>query len=191
MADPFFGEIRIFAFNYPPQNWAYCDGSTVLVAQNQALESIIGNIYGGNITTAFQLPNIQSRVVKGAGQGPGLTNAPLATTGGEEYIGLSAAQVAPHNHIISAYRVATPKTQLLNSPDPSQVSPAHAMTIGGTYDQYVFSPSTTTVTPGLASGVIGSALGNGASPVAFHENRQPYLSMNFCICTNGEYPTRP
>jgi microcystin-dependent protein len=83
-AEPFIAELGIFSFNFAPRNWALCNGQILPIAQNAALFSLLGTIYGGNGTTTFALPNLQSRVPIHFGQGPGLSNYSIGQTGGVE-----------------------------------------------------------------------------------------------------------
>ena len=73
MAEYFLGEIRAFGFGFAPKGWTLCNGQTLSISQNAALFSLLGTTYGGNGTTTFQLPNLQSRAAVGFGQGPGNT----------------------------------------------------------------------------------------------------------------------
>ncbi|WP_089941534.1 phage tail protein [Candidatus Entotheonella palauensis] len=82
MADPFIGEIRMFAASFAPLNWAFCDGQTINIEQNPALFSLFGTIYGGDGRNDFGVPNLQDRVPVGDGQGTGLTNRPIGQVGG-------------------------------------------------------------------------------------------------------------
>ncbi|MCB2168900.1 MAG: tail fiber protein [Deltaproteobacteria bacterium] len=91
MSEPFYGEIRMFGFNYAPQNWAFCDGQIMSISQNPALFSLLGCNYGGDCTTTFALPDLRGRVAIHRGQGPGLTNRTIAQSGGDETISSTAA----------------------------------------------------------------------------------------------------
>ena len=87
--EPYLGEIQFVAFNFPPQGWALCDGQLLQISQNQALFSLLGTTYGGDGVTTFALPNLQSRVPVGMGQGVGLSNRVLGQTGGQEQLWLA------------------------------------------------------------------------------------------------------
>jgi hypothetical protein len=84
--DAFIGEIRMFAGNFAPQGWAFCDGQLLPIAQNTALFSILGTNYGGNGTTNFALPDLRGRVPLHPGTGPGLTSRAIGEAGGDETI---------------------------------------------------------------------------------------------------------
>src|SRR3569833_1441849 len=92
------GEIRAFAGNFAPLNWQFCQGQTISIAQETALFAIIGTTYGGDGVSTFQLPNTQSRIVIGTGQGPGLPNYDLGEVLGEEGHSLQITEMPAHSH---------------------------------------------------------------------------------------------
>src|SRR5207302_11411550 len=100
--DPFIGEIRMFAFGFAPQGWALCNGQLLPIAQNQALFSLLGTTYGGNGTTTFALPNLQSRLPVHQGQGQGLSNYSLGQTAGTASVTIDQTTLPTHTHIFSA-----------------------------------------------------------------------------------------
>src|SRR5215510_2856694 len=91
MSEPFVGEITIFAFNFAPKGWAFCQGQLLPIAQNTALFSLLGTTYGGDGRTTFALPDLRGRVPVGFGQGPGLSNYSLGQKSGAETITLNAS----------------------------------------------------------------------------------------------------
>ena len=95
------GEIRMFAATFSPRFWAYCNGQLLAINQNQALFSILGTTYGGNGTTNFALPNMQSRVAVGTGTGPGLSTYQLGQLTGVENTTITAANIPLHTHVIT------------------------------------------------------------------------------------------
>ncbi|MFY1113097.1 MAG: tail fiber protein, partial [Methanosarcinaceae archaeon] len=99
-SEPFIGEIRMFAGNFAPRGWAFCDGQLLPISQNTALFSILGTTYGGDGRTTFGLPDLRGRVPVHAGSGPGLSTVRLGDTGGAETVTLSQAQMPSHNHTI-------------------------------------------------------------------------------------------
>lgn len=109
MSEPFIAEVRIVACNFAPRGWAFCDGQLLPIAQNTALFSLIGTIYGGDGRTTCALPNIQGRVVMGPGNGPGLTSRQVGETGGAETVTLNQAQIPSHSHSIQG--LALPASQ--------------------------------------------------------------------------------
>ena len=102
MASPFIGQITLFAGNFAPRGWAFCNGQLLSIAQNTALFSILGTTYGGNGQTTFALPDLRGRVPVHAGQGPGLSNYDLGQQGGAESVTLTTAQMPAHTHPANA-----------------------------------------------------------------------------------------
>jgi len=100
MSEPFIAEIRIFAGDFAPRGWAFCDGQLLPVAQNTALFSLIGTTYGGDGRTTTALPNMQGRSPMHPGRGPGLTAKRLGQRGGVEAVTLSEAQIPSHSHTL-------------------------------------------------------------------------------------------
>ena len=183
MSEPFLGEIRIFGFNFNPRGWAFCDGQLLPIAQNSALFSLLGTIYGGDGRTTFALPDLRSRVPAHEGQGPGLSNYPLGSKGGAEYHTLNVNEIPPHNHSFntSGLSVNIP----VHNGGPNQSSPS------GNYlanvDDY---NSASGAFYGTGSTVSGTAtIGNTGGGQSFNI-RQPYLTLNFCIALQGIFPSR-
>src|SRR5690349_3101496 len=106
MADPYLGEIRPFAFNFPPKGWAFCDGQILPINQNQALFSLLGTTYGGNGVTTFALPNLRGRAAVGDGQGPGLATHFLGESAGTTSVTLTQNEMPGHNHVPQASSAA-------------------------------------------------------------------------------------
>jgi microcystin-dependent protein len=161
--EPFIGEIRLLPFSFAPKNWALCNGQILPIQQNTALFSIIGTTYGGNGTTNFQLPNLQGQVVAGVGQGPGLSPWSWGEQQGE-----ITAMNNPGN-------ASTPAADAYLAKDVRGGS-------GGTIN-YMLTPGTINTT--MAPQTIGVAGGGVA-----HENRQPFLALNYCIALAGVFPVR-
>src|SRR3954466_14734912 len=101
MADPFVAEVRIFAFNFAPTGWAFCDGQILPISQNTALFSLLGTTYGGDGKSTFALPNIAGRAVMHPGQGPGLSLHDLGETAGTETVSLLESEIPSHSHAMS------------------------------------------------------------------------------------------
>lgn len=180
MADPFYGEIRAFAFNFAPMDWAFCQGQSIAVAQNQALYSIIGNLYGGTPNQNFNLPDLRDRAPMGQGSGPGLTPRPLAQAVGTSSETLLSAHMPPHSHAIAVQSsnatVGTPNGNFL----------AAAITAGARpSSKSAYSPEAAAAE--LASTALTPLQGGGQE----HSNMQPYLALNLCICLQGIYPIKP
>ncbi|MEI2691258.1 MAG: tail fiber protein [Anaerolineae bacterium] len=173
MSDPFIGEIRLFGFNFAPRGWAQCNGQLLPIAQNTALFSILGTMYGGNGQTTFGLPDLQGRSALHFGQGPGLSYRDLGESGGEPAVTLVTSQMAQHTHTAAA------STNLGDQTDPA--NNVWATGAGGRGQNFYASGSDVA----MSSQAIGPA--GGSQP---HNNLPPYLALNFCICLSGVYPPR-
>jgi microcystin-dependent protein len=174
MADPFVGEIRMFAFNFPPTGWAYCNGQLMPISQNTALFSILGTFYGGDGKSTFALPDLQGRVPLHQGQGQGLVQRFLGEESGTEAVTLLSSEMPAHNHQMQAHALDGGDVQL-----PSAQS-LFAASVGGK----VYQP---TPTPGKVLALQALAPVGGDQP---HNNLQPYLALNFCIALQGIFPPR-
>ena len=169
MSEPFTAEIRIFAGNFAPRGWAFCDGQLLPISQHTALFSLIGTTYGGDGRTTTALPNLKGRVPMHPGRGPGLTSRRLGQRGGTEHITLSEAQIPSHGHILQGV-----------DEDATQTDPA-GRAYGKTDDETYGAPGTTV---GMSS---ESTAGTGGSQP--HNNMQPFLAMYFIIALVGLYPS--
>lgn len=170
MSEPFIAEIRIFAGNFAPRNWALCDGQLLQIAQNTALFSLVGTTYGGDGRTTFGLPNLQGRAPMHAGRGPGLANRRLGEMGGVTTITLSEAQMPNHTHTLVA-----------SSDDGDSLNPNSSHVGAG---NNMFTSSTT----GLGAMAAGSLPAGGGGQA--HSNLQPSLTLNFIIALAGLFPSR-
>ena|SRR5438128_8975221 len=169
MASPFIGQITLFAGNFAPRGWAFCNGQLLSIAQNTALFSILGTTYGGNGQTTFALPDLRGRVPVHAGQGPGLSNYDLGQQGGAESVTLTTAQMPAHTHPANANDSAATTNR------PGGGVPAR----GGSYAD---APDGSTT---LDPAAVGSA--GGDQP---HTNVQPYTTLNYIIAIEGIFPSR-
>ena len=175
MAEPFVGEIRTFAFNFAPQGWAMCNGQTMTISQNTALFSLLGTTYGGNGSSTFQLPNLQSRVAIHMGQGSGLSPYTLGENGGVQSVALNVAQMPSHTHLVNAD--ASEGSGTIGNPT------GHLPGAVGSEGLYIYSVKAPTATMNPA--MIANA-GSGQA----HTNVQPFLALNFCIALQGIFPAR-
>ena len=164
MTEPFIGEIQVFAFQYAPKGWALCNGQLLPISQNQALFALLGTTYGGDGRTTFALPNLQGRVPLGVGAG-----YVQGQQAGEESQMLIAPEMPAHTH--------TPLASLAAASSPS---PADATWTNMGTANYASGPNTQ-----MAGSAIVAA--GGSQP---HENRSPYLTVNFCIALQGIFPSR-
>jgi len=171
MSEPFVGEIRMFAGNFSPRGWAFCDGQLLAVSQNDALFSLVGTIYGGDGRTTFGLPDMRGRLPIHRGQGPGLSTRNIGGRGGREEETLTVNQMPSHSHSLQAS--AEPAV----SPNPQGRVLAEA-------------PTDRVYRPGSAD--VGMAF-NTVSPVGgsqSHTNLMPFLCVHFIIALVGIYPSR-
>ncbi|HKO96857.1 MAG TPA: tail fiber protein [Pyrinomonadaceae bacterium] len=171
--DPFVAEIRIFAFNFAPKGWAWCDGQLLPLSQNTALFSLLGTTYGGDGKSNFALPDLQGRAAMHPGQGPGLSLHDLGETGGSETVTLLESETPAHTHQVMA---------------------------GGNFDVGDSNVPTGNILAKSASGHAYEASGNltqlseetfsvsgGDQP---HNNMQPYLTFYYNIALQGVFPPR-
>lgn len=176
MSEPFIAEIRIFAGNFAPRSWAFCDGQLLPVSQNTALFSLIGTTYGGDGRTTTALPNLQGRSPMHPGRGPGLTPRRLGEQTGVERVTLTEAQIPSHNHTARAYTGAG-----TNDLAPSSTT---SLARNGFGDN-IYTTATTGALEDLSSEAVSTTGGSQA-----HTNLQPFLTMNFIIALQGLYPSR-
>lgn len=178
MADPFVAEIRIFAFNFPPTGWAFCNGQILPISQNTALFSLLGVTYGGDGKSTFALPDMQGNSPMHPGQGPGLSLHDLGETSGTQTVTLLVSEIPLHAHSIG--RAVTDQG---NSITPVNSVWAQSAAGRGSAALYHEAPATGKVNNFQSLGVAGGSLP--------HNNMQPYLTLNFCIALQGIFPARP
>ena len=169
MSEPFIGQINMFAGNFAPRGYAFCQGALLSISQNTALFAILGTTFGGDGETTFGLPNLSSRAPMHPGNGPGLSNRRLGDVGGSATVPLNESQNASHSH------------QMLAGTAPDSNVPAEGLAIGGA--SLFAAPST----PALAMNA--NAIGDQGSGSP-HANQQPYLAISFIIALQGIFPSR-
>ena len=173
MAQPYIGELRMFAGSFAPAGWAFCNGQLIPISENDALFTLIGTTYGGDGQETFALPNLQSRVPIHMGAGPDGVTYQLAEAAGTESVTLSTQQIPVHNHAP------------VGSANPaSQQSPAGAVLANAT------SPTAGILTYGSDTPFVpmnnqSIAPTGGSQP---HENMQPYLVYSYIISLFGLFP---
>jgi microcystin-dependent protein len=175
MSQPYVGEIRMFAGNFNPAGWAFCDGQLIPISENDTLFNLIGTTYGGDGQQTFALPNLQARLPLHMGPGPGGPTFTIGETGGAETITLTTQQIPIHNH------------PLLATNGGPQASPAGA------------NPAVANSPQQVGVMVYGAPAGNGTTlhPSTIqndgssnaHNNMQPYQCINFIISLFGIYPS--
>jgi microcystin-dependent protein len=174
MGQPYVGEIRMFAGNFAPNGWMFCEGQTLPISENEVLFQLIGTTYGGDGQETFNLPNLASRVPIHMGTGPGGTTYQIAEMDGTESVTLTTQQIPNHGHTLMASNV----------PGTTQ-APG-----GGMYAQ------PTSSQPGLLMYGIDSVAAMSAQAIGPaggnqpHENCQPFLCINFVISLFGIFPSQ-
>ena len=166
MAEPFLGQLMCVGFNFAPRGWALCQGQLLQISTNTALFSLLGTMYGGDGRTTFGLPDLRGRVSLSFGQGPGLQNYDQGQAGGVETVTLITSQIPAHNHSVGC-----------NGGDANDASPANAFPATGSYN----TAPNATMNPNMI-GMTG-----GGQP---HENREPFLVLNWIIALQGIFPSR-
>ena len=171
--DPFqyLGEIRVFAFSFPPAGWAECNGQLLSIAQNTALFSILGTQFGGDGHTTFALPDLRGRVPNHQGQGIGLSDRTLGQSGGAETVILTTAQMPNHTHQLTA-----------NSNAATTRHPGNAVLATSTGSK-IYSPLPNETAMSQA------AIGHSGSSQPFRIVN-PFLTLNFCIALEGVFPAQ-
>lgn len=174
----------MFGGNFAPRGWAFCDGQLLAISQNTALFSILGTTYGGDGRTTFALPDLRGRAPIGPRNGPGLSDYRLGQRGGVETVTLNITQIPSHTH---AHELK------VSSADSSQAVPTLGSSVAtpgvpagrGITQTYGFNNTT----PDVALNSNSLALGNTGGNLS-HENRQPYLAVNYIIALVGIFPSR-
>lgn len=178
--DNYLGEIRLFGFGGIPRGWISCSGQLLSIAQNQALFALLGTFYGGNGTTTFALPNLNGRAILGQGTGSS-GSYPIGSMSGSESVTLLSPNLPAHNHLVNAnisYDLGSPSTNFFaNSNTAGSGVTANKAGVN------LYAPAGGALTP-LAPAI---TLTGGNLP---HENRQPFLVMNYCIASAGIFPSR-
>ena len=175
MTEPFLGEIQVFGFSFAPRGWASCNGAVVPIQQNSALFALLGTNYGGNGTTTFQLPNFTNRAGCNQGTGPGLSSRVIGETFGASSETLTVAQMPAHMHQFTIY----------NQPDLAKKtgspSAGNSLAPPGSTSPFVANAQVNAQFLPTMLGITGNS-----QP---HENRQPYLALNYSIAMSGVFPS--
>lgn len=168
MAEPFIGEIRMFAFNFPPRSWAQCNGALLAINQNQSLYALLGTQFGGDGRTNFQLPDLRGRTPI-----HNVAGIPVGTRAGAETETLDIRQLPNHSHTFNASNEAATESNL-----SVDATTAYAVADNSFY--------TAAASLTRLAEQTSSSVGAGQA----HENRQPSLTVNFCIALMGLFPSR-
>jgi microcystin-dependent protein len=162
--EPYLGELALYSFELPPSGWARCDGQLLQIAQNQNLFALLGTTYGGNGSTQFRLPDLRGRTPMHDDTG---SDVLLGARPGAESHTLTLAQLPQHTHSVQA------SFSLADQPVPSVLAAANNL--------YRKASDLTPLHPGTILSV------GGGQP---HDNRHPYLTLNWCIALQGVFPPR-
>lgn len=172
MGEPYVGEIRMFGGNFPPAGWAFCDGQTLPISQNDTLFTLIGTTYGGDGQETFNLPNLQSRVPVHMGQGPGISqNYQIGEMAGVESVTLTTQTTPVHNHPFVASTDAADNVNVGGN-------------VVGTAPQLQWLYAASADTPFNAQSLTPAG---GSQP---HDNMVPFLVISFIISLFGVFPTQ-
>jgi len=172
--DPFIGEIRLFGFDYPTNGWMLCNGQLLQIRQYSPLFALIGTNYGGDGVNTFALPDYRGRAPVSQGTGPGLSPMVLGEATGSESVTLLTMNMPNHSHSLNAYVQGTDR----------QTAPTAGCALGSSTRAASFLGGTPPLTAMFAVQTVGTA-GNNEP----HENRQPYLALNYCIAVEGVFPS--
>jgi microcystin-dependent protein len=173
MGTPYIAELKLISFNFPPKGWVFCDGQILQINQNQALFSLLGTTYGGNGQTTFQLPNLQGRIPIHFGNG-----LIQGQVGGEESHTLTISEVPAHTHPLTATSDNADSTKPTGHKLAATVSPPTGPTLT------IYENSGNNLVPMAPASIPNRG---GSQP---HENRQPYLVLNWIIALQGIFPSR-
>lgn len=180
--DPFVGEIKMLGFAWAPVGWGLCNGAQLSIAQNQALFSLLGVVYGGNGQTTFSLPDLRGRMPRGQGQGAGMGNVDIGELAGAENRTLTINEMPQHTHAAGA--MTTPDAANEDTPATGDYLASGKVNLNDPVRNYYRGTPSGTVE--LGNGQTGISGGNQPFNVM-----NPYLALNFSIALQGIYPSRP
>lgn len=171
MPTPYIGEVKLVPFNFAPKGWALCNGQLLQIAQNQVLFSLLGTFYGGDGRTTFALPNLQGRTILGTGNGSGLSPYTIGQQPGQQPVVPTVDQIPSHTHLLNVSNATA------SAASPIGAYPAiAAASVGMPYD------------PGMSGAMPNAVQANPGGQG--HENRQPFLVLNYVIALTGVFPPR-
>jgi microcystin-dependent protein len=180
MTNVFLGQITMFGGNYNPRGYAFCNGQTLPIAQNQALFSLLGTTYGGNGTTTFALPNLQSRLSVHQGQGPGLSSYVLGQNGGVPTVTIDQSTTPTHIHSLNATAANATTATIGNTVLPAQPT-------AGTPPGFYATSQAGALLDFKALNPAACSTVGGSQP---HTNLMPSLCITFIIALQGIFPSR-
>lgn len=173
----------MFAGNFAPRGWAFCNGQIMPISQNTALFSILGTTYGGDGRTTFALPNLQGRYGVQFGQGPGLNPVALGEMGGAEQVTLLATNLPSHTHALTGATATMPSTSAGGTTDSPNGSIPSA---NASHEDYASATAANgSMAPAPVAGSTSATGGSQPFPI-----RSPYLGLSFIIALQGIFPSR-
>ncbi len=173
MSDPFVAEIRMFAFNFAPKGWAFCDGQLLPISQNTALFSLLGTFYGGDGKSTFALPDLQGATPLNQGQLKGGSEYFLGQESGTDSITLLTTEMPIHNHFVQG-----------NFNLGDLFTPSPAVCLANSDPGSAYSTKTANI---VQMNFQDITIAGGSLP---HNNMMPSLTVNFCIAMQGVFPPR-
>jgi microcystin-dependent protein len=190
-SEPFLAEIIIFAGNFNPRGWLFCDGQLLQISQNSALFSLLGTTYGGDGRTTFGLPDLRGRVPMHEGTGPGLTSRRLGEKGGLETVNLTTAQMPSHTHAATTTATTTSTLRATTDGGNTNVPTGNVLADDGNDRIYKnVAPDTSMSAAAIDSATTASTTVGNTGGSQAHTNVQPYTVLNFIIATQGVFPSR-
>lgn len=193
MSEPFIGQISMFAGNFAPRGWAFCNGQLLSVSQHTALFSILGTTYGGNGQTTFALPDFRGRGPVHIGQGSDTSTYMLGEAGGVESVTLTISQMPAHSHLVT--KAGSGSLQVAGTGSNASTTPSATNNIlgasaaGGSPSAAIWSDELNDPVS-LANPINAHFIAEPAGGSQPFSIRNPYLGMNFIIALEGLYPTR-
>jgi len=171
MGEPFIGEIRMFGGSFAPAGWAFCDGQTIAISQNDALFNLIGTTYGGDGQQTFNLPDFQGRIPVHQGTNAGITYQ-IGEKAGTESVTLTTQQIPIHSH-----------APVCSNDNGTQATPANNIWAGCAQQVYV------SANLGIAA-AMNAQIVQGAGGSQPHDNMAPFLVISFIISLFGVFPSQ-
>jgi microcystin-dependent protein len=175
MSQPYIGEIRMFGFGFTPQFWQACDGSLLPISQYNTLFALIGTIYGGDGQSTFGVPDLRGRLPIHQGQGPGLSNYVIGQVAGTETVTVLPTQMPAHTH-----------TALATTSAAASLTPGNTLLPGAVSGDTFYATDLTGATA-IAMSAQSTTQSAGSQP---HDNTMPTLTVQYCIATDGIFPSQ-
>jgi microcystin-dependent protein len=182
MTEPFLGQLMPVGFTFAPRGWANCDGQLLSISQYTALFSLFGTTYGGDGRTTFGLPDLRGRVALHVGTGAGLSTYTQGQKSGVEQVTLTQNEIPSHTHNVTVDAKMRANTDGAREDDPTGRSL-------GTAREDIYNDTAPAVD--MADGTVtATATATNTGGSQRHENRQPYLTIRWCVALTGIYPSR-